>query len=85
MLQCLDCQVEYDGDKRCPPLVQAARRRGEGKLGGAVPAAGLLNECRTAETPPLGVEQKHLLVAAPDAFFDRPPLSPASRYIPNLQ
>ncbi len=26
--QCLDCQVEYYDDKRCPPLVQAARRRG---------------------------------------------------------
>ena len=23
--QCLDCQVEYHDDKRCPPLVQAAR------------------------------------------------------------
>ncbi len=29
--QCLDCQVEYYDDKRCPPLVQAARRRGEDK------------------------------------------------------
>jgi NosR/NirI family transcriptional regulator, nitrous oxide reductase regulator len=36
--QCLDCQVEYFDDKRCPPLVQAARRRDEGKLGAAVPA-----------------------------------------------
>jgi NosR/NirI family transcriptional regulator, nitrous oxide reductase regulator len=27
--QCLDCQVEYYDDKRCPPLVQAARRRDE--------------------------------------------------------
>jgi NosR/NirI family nitrous oxide reductase transcriptional regulator len=27
--QCLDCQVEYYDDKRCPPLVQAARLRGE--------------------------------------------------------
>jgi hypothetical protein len=26
--QCLDCQVEYYDDKRCPPLVQAARLRG---------------------------------------------------------
>ena len=26
--QCLDCQVEYYDDKRCPPLVQAAKRRG---------------------------------------------------------
>jgi transcriptional regulator of nitric oxide reductase len=27
--QCLDCQVEYYDDKRCPPLVQAAKLRGE--------------------------------------------------------
>jgi NosR/NirI family nitrous oxide reductase transcriptional regulator len=27
--QCLDCQVEYYDDKRCPPLVQAAKRRQE--------------------------------------------------------
>ncbi len=26
--QCLDCQVEYYDDTRCPPLVQAARLRG---------------------------------------------------------
>jgi NosR/NirI family transcriptional regulator, nitrous oxide reductase regulator len=39
--QCLDCQVEYYDDKRCPPLVQAARRRDEGRLG-AVPAAATL-------------------------------------------
>ena len=25
--QCLDCQVEYYDDKRCPPLVQAAKQR----------------------------------------------------------
>jgi NosR/NirI family transcriptional regulator, nitrous oxide reductase regulator len=29
--QCLDCQVEYYDDKRCPPLVQAAKLRGVGK------------------------------------------------------
>jgi polyferredoxin len=29
--QCLDCQVEYYDDKRCPPLVLAARLRGEKK------------------------------------------------------
>jgi len=29
--QCLDCQVEYYDDKRCPPLVQAAKLRGSGK------------------------------------------------------
>ena len=28
--QCLDCQVEYYDDKRCPSLVQAARRRDDG-------------------------------------------------------
>jgi NosR/NirI family transcriptional regulator, nitrous oxide reductase regulator len=39
--QCLDCQVEYYDDKRCPPLVQAARRRDEGKAGAAVPAAAM--------------------------------------------
>jgi transcriptional regulator of nitric oxide reductase len=27
--QCLDCQVEYYDDKRCPPLVQATKLRGE--------------------------------------------------------
>jgi polyferredoxin len=31
--QCLDCQVEYYDDKRCPPLVQAARQREEARLG----------------------------------------------------
>jgi transcriptional regulator of nitric oxide reductase len=31
--QCLDCQVEYYDDKRCPPLVQAAKLRGEKKPG----------------------------------------------------
>jgi len=36
--QCLDCQVEYYDDKRCPPLVQSARRRDEAKAGAAVPA-----------------------------------------------
>jgi NosR/NirI family nitrous oxide reductase transcriptional regulator len=29
--QCMDCQVEYYDDKRCPPLVLAARLRGEKK------------------------------------------------------
>jgi len=29
--QCLDCQVEYYDDKRCPPLVRAARLRAEAK------------------------------------------------------
>jgi NosR/NirI family transcriptional regulator, nitrous oxide reductase regulator len=32
--QCLDCQVEYFDDKRCPPLVQAAKLRAS-----ALPAA----------------------------------------------
>jgi NosR/NirI family nitrous oxide reductase transcriptional regulator len=27
--QCLDCQVEYYDDKRCPPLAQAAKLRAE--------------------------------------------------------
>jgi len=27
--QCLDCQVEYYDDKRCPPLVQAVRLRAD--------------------------------------------------------
>jgi NosR/NirI family transcriptional regulator, nitrous oxide reductase regulator len=40
--QCLDCQVEYYDDERCPPLVQAARRRDEGKAGVAVPAAAMV-------------------------------------------
>jgi NosR/NirI family transcriptional regulator, nitrous oxide reductase regulator len=30
--QCLDCQVEYYDDKRCPPLVAAAKRRTERSL-----------------------------------------------------
>jgi transcriptional regulator of nitric oxide reductase len=34
--QCLDCQVEYYDDKRCPPLVQAARRRSESAVAAAV-------------------------------------------------
>ena len=29
--QCLDCQVEYYDDNRCPPLVQAAKRRAEAR------------------------------------------------------
>jgi NosR/NirI family nitrous oxide reductase transcriptional regulator len=29
--QCLDCQVEYYDDKRCPPLARAVKLRGEGK------------------------------------------------------
>jgi len=40
--QCLDCQVEYYDDKRCPPLVQAAKRRSDAKLGEAVPAAPMV-------------------------------------------
>src|SRR5215471_13880814 len=34
--QCLDCQVEYYDDKRCPPLVAAAKLRGRTKPIGAV-------------------------------------------------
>jgi transcriptional regulator of nitric oxide reductase len=37
--QCLDCQVEYYDDKRCPPLVQAAGRRDEARPG--VPVAAM--------------------------------------------
>ena len=40
--QCLDCQVEYYDDKRCPPLVQAAKRRGDAKAGAAVPVAAMV-------------------------------------------
>jgi len=40
--QCLDCQVEYYDDKRCPPLVQAVKRRDDSKLGGAVPVAAMV-------------------------------------------
>jgi hypothetical protein len=29
--QCLDCQVEYYDDKRCPPLVQAKKLRDAAK------------------------------------------------------
>jgi len=29
--QCLDCQVEYHDERRCPPLVQAAKLRREAK------------------------------------------------------
>ena len=39
--QCLDCQVEYYDDKRCPPLVQAAKRRGSVGAG-AVPVAAMV-------------------------------------------
>jgi transcriptional regulator of nitric oxide reductase len=39
--QCLDCQVEYYDDKRCPPLVQA-KRRGDAKPGTAVPVAAMV-------------------------------------------
>jgi polyferredoxin len=39
--QCLDCQVEYYDDKRCPPLVQAAKRRGNADAG-AVPVAAMV-------------------------------------------
>jgi NosR/NirI family transcriptional regulator, nitrous oxide reductase regulator len=37
--QCLDCQVEYYDDKRCPPLVQAAKLRREPRTVAAVVAA----------------------------------------------
>jgi NosR/NirI family nitrous oxide reductase transcriptional regulator len=37
--QCLDCQVEYYDDKRCPPLVRAAKSRAEPR-----PAAVVMSE-----------------------------------------
>ena len=40
--QCLDCMVEYYDDKRCPPLVQAAKRREGAKPGSAVPVAAMV-------------------------------------------
>ena len=40
--QCLDCQVEYYDDRRCPPLVQAARRREEARPG--VPIAAMMKK-----------------------------------------
>ena len=30
--QCLDCQVEYHDDHRCPPLAQARKRRERGSV-----------------------------------------------------
>jgi NosR/NirI family nitrous oxide reductase transcriptional regulator len=39
--QCLDCQVEYYDDKRCPPLVQAAKRRNDSRIGASVPVAAM--------------------------------------------
>ena len=40
--QCLDCQVEYYDDKRCPPLVLAAKRRNDVKPGATVPVAAMV-------------------------------------------
>ena len=40
--QCLDCQVEYYDDKRCPPLVQAAKRSDEARPGATVPVAAMV-------------------------------------------
>ena len=43
--QCLDCQVEYYDDKRCPPLVQAAKRRGDDtRVGEAIPAVAMVKK-----------------------------------------
>jgi transcriptional regulator of nitric oxide reductase len=39
--QCLDCQVEYYDEKRCPPLVQA-KRRGDANPDNAIPVAGMV-------------------------------------------
>jgi len=42
--QCLDCQVEYYDDKRCPPLVWAAKLRNEAKEAKeAKPAAAMVD------------------------------------------
>jgi hypothetical protein len=41
--QCLDCQVEYYDDKRCPPLAALAKRRGEAKPTTVPAAAGAAN------------------------------------------
>jgi NosR/NirI family transcriptional regulator, nitrous oxide reductase regulator len=38
--QCLDCQVEYYDDKRCPPLVKATKLRGETKPAAAMVTHG---------------------------------------------
>jgi NosR/NirI family transcriptional regulator, nitrous oxide reductase regulator len=40
--QCLDCQVGYYDDKRCPPLVQAAKRRGGAGADTTVPVAAMV-------------------------------------------
>ncbi len=40
--QCLDCQVEYYDDRRCPPLVQAVKRRTDGAAGANTPIAALV-------------------------------------------
>jgi NosR/NirI family transcriptional regulator, nitrous oxide reductase regulator len=42
--QCLDCQVEYYDDKRCPPLVQAAKRRDDTSVGEAIPAVAMVKK-----------------------------------------
>jgi NosR/NirI family nitrous oxide reductase transcriptional regulator len=40
--QCLDCQVEYYDDKRCPPLVAAARRRTAAEPDAAIPVTAMV-------------------------------------------
>jgi transcriptional regulator of nitric oxide reductase/ferredoxin len=40
--QCLDCQVEYYDDERCPPLAQIARQRAGAKPGDVVTVAALV-------------------------------------------
>jgi len=39
--QCLDCQVEYYDDRRCPPLAQQRKARGRAAHTGAIAAPGL--------------------------------------------
>ena len=38
-LQCMDCQVAYYDDHKCPPLIQRRKRREARKAGGPAPAA----------------------------------------------
>jgi NosR/NirI family nitrous oxide reductase transcriptional regulator len=40
--QCLDCQVEYYDDERCPPLVQIARQRAGAHPGDVVTVAAMV-------------------------------------------
>jgi hypothetical protein len=50
--QCLDCQVEYYDDRRCPPLVQAARRRDEEGMGATAPVTAMVDELAAQSRTP---------------------------------